>query len=206
MKRRQFIRITGGTLAATVLPLPLIDAQTPAISDRWGELLPLRPFGSIGKVTMMGLGGFHVGRMSDYEAEKTIETAMAGGVRFYDNAESYVSGEAENKYGRYLTPKYRDEIFLMSKTKATDGKTARKHLELSLKRMKADFLDLWLIHQVDSAEDLDSRMKNGVYDVFLEAKRTGKVKHIGFSGHHNPDASNYLMEKLAILWKPTCSR
>lgn len=195
MQRRRFLQLTGSSAVATLLPLPNLQGQKP-LSDRWGELLPQRPFGLIGNVTMLGLGGFHVGRMTDYEAEKTIETAIAGGVRFFDNAESYVSGEAEIKYGKFLTPKYRDSVFVMSKTKARDAATARKHLENSLTRMKTDYLDLWLLHQVDSVEDLNNRMKNGVYDVFLEAKKEGKVKHIGFSGHTNPDASNYLMDKI----------
>lgn len=195
MLRRRFLQLTGSATAATLLPLPDLLGQPPH-TDRWGELLPLRPFGQIGNVTMLGLGGFHVGRMTDYEAEKTIEAAMASGVRFFDNAESYVEGEAEIKYGKFLVPKYRQEIFVMSKTKARDAATARKHLENSLTRMKTDYLDLWLLHQVDSKEDLDTRMKNGVYDVFLEAKKQGKVKHIGFSGHTNPQASNYLLDKI----------
>ena len=71
-------------------------------SDKWGSLMPLKEFGSTGrKVTMMGVGGFHVGRMTDDEAQKTIELAIQRGIRFFDNAESYLDGEAEIKFGKF---------------------------------------------------------------------------------------------------------
>jgi uncharacterized protein len=196
MRRRTFIKITA-LGAGTTFSLPFFAHAHKPVSDKWGELLPMKDFGRTGrKVTMLGVGGFHVGRMTDAEAEKTIETAIEGGIRFFDAAESYVKGENERKYGMFLTPKYREEIFLLSKTKARDGKTAQEHLEGSLRRMKTDCLDLWLMHQVDSIEDFDNLRRQGMLDVFIKAKESGKVKHIGFSGHRNPQASLYVLDEM----------
>jgi len=196
MKRRKFIRLSA-IGAGTTFSLPLFSNTFETEKDRWGELLPSHKFGNTGrKVTMLGVGGFHVGRMSDAEAERTIETAIEGGIRFFDAAESYVGGENEVKYGKFLSPKYREDIFLLSKTKARDGKTAQEHLEGSLRRMKTDYLDLWLMHQVDSVEDFDNLRNNGMLDVFIKAKESGKVKHIGFSGHKNPDANLYVLKEM----------
>lgn len=194
MERRTFIKLVGSGALSAALPLPLMSRSVQGVYDKWGELLPLRPFGTTGRqVTMLGVGGFHVGRMSDYEAEKTIETAMAGGIRFFDSAESYVGGENEVKYGKFLTPKYRDEIFLLTKTKARDGSGAMSHLEGSLRRMNTDHVDLWLMHQVDSKLDFDNLRERGMLDAFIRAKESGKVKHIGFSGHRNPEANLYVL-------------
>lgn len=197
MKRRKFIRVSSLGMAASGFSLPLFSQVSKGQKDRWGELMPLKDFGSTGrKVTMMGVGGFHVGRMSDTEAEKTIETAIEGGIRFFDAAESYVGGENERKYGKFLTPKYREDIFLLSKTKARDGKTAQEHLEGSLRRMKTDYLDLWLMHQIDTPEEFDQLRKKGMLDVFIKAKESGKVKHIGFSGHHQPKTNRYVFDEI----------
>lgn len=196
MERRTFIKLIGGGALGASLPLGIHGTTAATARDKWGDLLPLRDFGNTGRqVTMLGVGGFHVGRMSDYDAEKTIETAMAGGIRFFDAAESYVGGLNEVKYGKFLTPKYRDEIFLMTKTKARDGSGATSHLDGSLRRMNTDYVDLWLMHQVDSKMDFDNLRERGMLDAFLRAKQSGKVKHIGFSGHRNPEASLYVLSE-----------
>ncbi len=196
IKRRKFIKIFIGGTASAMMPIPMAQAfQGQTKKDKWGELLPLHTLGKTGKkVTMLGLGGFHIGKMNDKEAGKTIETAISGGIRFFDTAESYQSGGSEEKLGRLLTPRYRDEIFLMTKSKARDGKTAKEHLEGSLRRLKTDYLDLWLIHSVNSVDDVHNRLDKGVLDVFKQAKESGKVRHIGFSGHVTPEAHAEMIE------------
>jgi aryl-alcohol dehydrogenase-like predicted oxidoreductase len=144
---------------------------------------------------MLGLGGFHVGRMDDSMAEETIELAISGGIRFFDTAESYQRGVAETKYGKFLSPKYRDEVFLMTKTRARDYKAAEQHLAGSLERMKTDRLDLWLMHAVNSVEDVEGRLENGVLKYMLEAKSKGLVRHIGFSGHTATAAHLRMLER-----------
>jgi predicted aldo/keto reductase-like oxidoreductase len=170
-------------------------------ADRFGALLPQRPLGSTGElVTMLGTGGAHVGRTeSETEAQAIVETAIEGGVRFFDTAHAYQSGRSEERYGKYLTPKYRDSIFLMTKTTAKDGSTAQAHLEESLSRMKTDCLDLWQVHSLKDPADVDSRIENGVLDVFEKAKASGKVRHIGFTGHNSPEAHLRMLERSELF-------
>lgn len=199
-QRRAFLKSLAGLTAGMMLPLTSINAEgkavpTPYMRDRLGDLLPKRKFGKSGlSVTMLGLGGAHIARMKESEAERTIERALEGGIRFFDNAESYGSGTGERRYGQFLTPKYRDIAFIQSKSTARDGKTAQEHLEGTLSRMKTDYIDLWLIHAVTSPSDVDSRLKNGVLDYVLKAKESGKVKHIGFSGHSDYNAHLRMLE------------
>lgn len=163
--------------------------------DKWGKVLPLRSLGKTGRqVTMLGVGGYHVGWTTERDAQEVIETAMEGGIRFFDTAESYGNGKSEERYGKYLVPKYRDEVFIMSKTTATDGAKAKKHLEDTLRRLKCDFLDLWQVHSLKTPDDVDKRIDNRVLEVFAKAKMEGKVKHIGFTGHQNPYAHARMLE------------
>lgn len=208
--RRAFLKSLAGLTAGMMLPIsakPLTDAFGNILStkitpekDRLGELLPRRKFGKTGiSVTMLGMGGAHIANMTESEAQKTIETALEGGVRFFDNAESYGRGLAEKRYGMFLTPKYRDVTFIQSKSTARDAKTMREHLEGSLKRMNTDYLDLWFIHAVGSPSDVDNRIKNGVLDVVLEAQKSGKVKYVGFSGHSDYKAHQRMLERTDAL-------
>ncbi|CAN5376183.1 aldo/keto reductase [soil metagenome] len=169
--------------------------------DRLGELLPQRSFGKTGEfVTMLGVGGAHISRMDDKEAQATIETALEGGIRFFDNAESYGSGsKGEVLYGKFLSPEYRDVAYIMTKTTARDANTARQHLEGSLKRMKTDYLDLWQVHAVTSPDDVDGRIANGVLEVVLKAQEEGKVRHIGFTGHTDFNAHLRMLEKTEVM-------
>jgi len=204
--RRTFLKSLAGLTAGIMLPItvkpltgnlgfPLLTGNQ-VEKDRLGNLLPKRKFGNTGtSVTMLGLGGAHIANMSEKEAQKTIETALEGGVRFFDNAESYGSGLAERRFGMFLTPKYRDIAFIQSKSTARDGSTAKAHLEGSLKRMNTDYLDLWFIHAVGSPNDVDNRIKNGVLVVVLEAQKSGKVKYVGFSGHSDYRAHLRMLER-----------
>jgi aryl-alcohol dehydrogenase-like predicted oxidoreductase len=174
-----------GAVASAAQP-----AAPPPARDRFGELLPQRKLGRKGPmVTMLGLGGAHIGNMTDDAmAQKTIETAIAGGIRYFDTASSYAQGRSEVRYGKFLTPKYREAVFIASKTTGGDAAGARRQLDASLSRMKTDYLDLWHMHSLHSPEDADRRIDSGVLDVLLDAKQTGKVRHLGFTGHVTPDS------------------
>jgi aryl-alcohol dehydrogenase-like predicted oxidoreductase len=148
---------------------------------------------------MLGLGGWHLGGMSEAEATKTLEVALEGGVRFFDSAESYQSGGSESRIGKLLVPKYRDQVFIMTKSTATTAKLVRQHLEDSLRRLKTDYLDLWQVHSVRSAEDVDDRISNQVFEVMQEAKSSGKTRYIGFTGHMNPQAHARVLERSDIF-------
>lgn len=197
MKRRELLHQLA--IAGTVLA-PVASQAGSSRSDRLGKPLPLRALGKTGeKITCLGLGGFHIGWPEDEAvAQATIEKALEVGIRFFDNAESYGKGRSEERYGQYLIPKYRDDIFLMTKTQAKDAKTAREHLEGSLRRMKTDVIDLWQIHSLRTPEDADQRLAMGVLDEALKAQQEGKVKYIGFTGHASPYAHVRMTEHEAV--------
>lgn len=170
---------------------------TASLSDRLGKLLPLRKLGSSGAVvTNLGVGGDHVGAASEKDAQAIIEKALEEGVRFFDNAPFYSGGRAEERYGEFLTPKYRDVAFIMTKTLATNRENALKDLDASLSRMKTDYVDLWQVHALTSPNDAEGRIQNGVLDAFLEAQEKGKVRHIGFTGHSSYKAHLKMLEEI----------
>ena len=200
INRRVFLKSLAGLTAGVLLPANNGIGADSASSDRLGELLPTRILGRTGEaVTMLGVGGWHIGRMSERDAQETIELALEGGVRFFDSAESYQSGGSESRLGRLLTPKYREIIYLMTKTTARDAETAKRHLAGSLSRLNTNYLDLWQVHAVESPDDVDKRIENGVLEVATEARSAGVVRHIGFTGHTRPAAHQRMLEKTDIF-------
>lgn len=196
MNRREFLTSLTAATSTTILAGCSKQAPQTSGNDALGPVLPTRTLGRTGEqVTMLGIGGYHVGWTSERDAQEIFEAALEGGIRFFDSAESYQDGESERRYGKYLTPKYREHIFLMTKTQSKDAKTAREHLEGSLRRMKTDHLDLWQIHSLRDPEDVDGRIKEGVLDVVMKAKEEGKVRYIGFTGHSNPEAHLRILDK-----------
>jgi len=192
-ERREFLRQLALLTGAMILPISTFGCTR---KDKWGEILPYRKLGKTGeKVTMLGLGGYHVGWTTEHDAQAVIEKAIEGGIRFFDTAESYDKGGSETRYGKYLVPKYRDEVFLMSKTTARDGDMAKKHLEETLQRLNCDYLDLWQVHSLQTPDDTDKRIENQVLEVFEKAKAEGKVRHIGFTGHQNPFAHKQMLDR-----------
>ncbi len=196
--RREFLKYLAGLTASLVLPT---DGLANELSrDQLGNLLPQRILGRTGeKVTMLGLGGWHIGRMSESEAQKTLEVALEGGVRFFDSAESYQAGGSERRLGKLLVPKYREKVFIMTKSTATTAKGVRQHLEDSLRRLNTDYLDLWQVHAVTSTRDVDNRIAHGVFEVMQEAKASGKTRYIGFTGHSNPQAHAQVLKRSDIF-------
>ena len=124
LKRREFMVMMAGCTAGLMVPglFPgegnILAASAPT-SDRLGQLLPLRKLGVSGPaVTNLGVGGDHVGSASEKNAQAIIEKALEEGVRFFDNAPFYSNGKSEERYGKILTPRYRDVAFVMTKTLA----------------------------------------------------------------------------------------
>lgn len=193
--RREFIKSSAllgvfGMLHNWASALPLADSH--------GSMLPMRRLIRNGeKVTAYSVGGWHLGNVADEaEAERMVELSMDMGVRFFDNARGYQRGGSEERMGRLLVPKYRDQVFIMTKSHARTGEQAREHLELSLKALNTEQLDLWQIHTFTTPEDVDQRIENGVLDVFLEAKEKGKTRYIGFTGHQSPHTHLYFLKWL----------
>jgi aryl-alcohol dehydrogenase-like predicted oxidoreductase len=187
--RRDFLR--AATAAAVLSP-----ALSRGESDKLGAMLPRRLLGATGeKVTALGLGGHHVGGSKDENTVRTlIERAIERGIRFFDNAANYQSGLAETLYGKFLTPKFRDHVFITTKSTATTAAAARKDLENSLRRLNTGHLDLWLIHSLQSVEDVEKRIANGVIDVFLEAREKKLARFIGFTGHASQRAHCHFID------------
>lgn len=202
LKRREFMAMlaccTAGLMVPNLSPYEgAIAATTTSGFDRLGKLLPLRKLGSAGPaVTNLGVGGAHVGSVSEKDAQAIIEKALEEGVRFFDNAPFYSGGRAEERYGKFLTPKYRDVCFIMTKTMGGNRKRALKDLDNSLSRMKTDYVDLWQVHALGSPMDVEARVQNGVLDAFLEAQIKGKVRHIGFTGHESYKAHLKMLDEL----------
>lgn len=150
--------------------------------------LPKRRLGKTGiEVTILGLGG--EGILRTYEQEKEaiplIQRAIDLGITYFESARAYAG--SESYYGMALKER-RKEIFLASKSHERTGDGALKHLEITLKNMKTDFLDLWMIHDVRTIEDLNQIFgPKGAIKAFEAAKRNKLIRFIGISGHRNPN-------------------
>ncbi|MGK7396511.1 MAG: aldo/keto reductase [Candidatus Cyclobacteriaceae bacterium M3_2C_046] len=193
--RRTFLK---KTTAITALGIFSQWTMAQNQQDRFGRILPTRQLTRTGeKTTAFCLGGYHLGFVDDpNQAEKMVDKAIESGIRFFDNARRYNNGRSEEYMGRFLTPKYRDQIFLMTKSPAKTAVEVRQELDQSLRALKTDYLDLWQIHNFTTPEDVDNRINQGVLDVFLEAKQKGKARFIGFTGHRNPVTHLYFLDFL----------
>jgi predicted aldo/keto reductase-like oxidoreductase len=194
--RRLFLKSIAALTAGLTVPAALPAKEKSVDQDRLGKILPKRKLGKTNEwVTMLGVGGFHIGWTTEHDAREVIDAALEGGVRFFDTAESYDTGRSEERYGKYLTPQYRDLIFLTSKSTGKDAGTVQEHLEGTLKRLKTDHLDLYQVHAVETPDDVDGRIHEGVLKVMMKAKQEGKTRYIGFTGHQNPHAHMRMLEQ-----------
>lgn len=150
--------------------------------------IPTRRLGRTNEqVSMLGLGGHHAARIKDdNEVVALIREAIDSGVTFLDNAWEYHNGRAEELMGRALRDGYRGKAFLMTKHHGRDKKTALEHLDDSLRRLETDVIDLWQFHEVVYAKDPEMIHTLGGIEAAEEAKKAGKVRYIGFTGHKDP--------------------
>jgi predicted aldo/keto reductase-like oxidoreductase len=153
--------------------------------------VPRRPLGRTGvEVSILGVGGYHLGTMSSVrEAVRIVQRALDGGLTFMDNAWEYHDGRSEEIMGRALAGGRREQAFLMTKL-CSHGRgkaVAMRQLHQSLKRLRTDHLDLWQIHEVVYDNDPDRHFDaDGAVEALDEAKRQGKVRFTGFTGHKDP--------------------
>jgi aryl-alcohol dehydrogenase-like predicted oxidoreductase len=149
--------------------------------------IPKRPLGRTGeKLSIVGMGGarFHLIPFEDGVA--LARRAYDLGINYFDMARSYWSGRAEEVYGAAIPP-FRRKIFLTSKSGQRTAQAANAELEQSLRLMKTDYLDLWQIHGVNTAGDVKKVLApGGALEAFVAAKKAGKVRFIGFTGHADP--------------------
>ncbi len=181
MDRRRFLQTAAATTIMTSLTKKLSQAETGTI--------PTRTLGRTGeKISMVGLGGYHIGMPNDEEGIRIIRTALDNGMNFLDNCWDYNNGQSEIRMGKALRDGYRNKAFLMTKIDGRTRQAAQQQLEESLKRLQTDHIDLLQFHEVIRDEDPDRIFaKGGGMEAVLEAKKAGKVRYIGFTGHKSPD-------------------
>lgn len=182
VSRRKFVKLALTATAAA--------AAGPAV---WGadtkHEIPLRPLGRTGeKVSAIGLGGFHIGTQWDESLSlRIIRSAIDRGITFMDNCWSYNDGASEIRMGKALKDGYRQKVFLMTKI---DGRTkafAAKQIDESLQRMQTDHVDLMQFHEIVRRSDPTPIFApGGAMEAVLEAKKAGKIRFIGFTGHKDP--------------------
>jgi aryl-alcohol dehydrogenase-like predicted oxidoreductase len=142
------------------------------------------------QVSALGLGGYHLGEVNtEREAIQIVREAVEAGVTFLDNAWEYHDGKSERRMGKALRGGWRDRVFLMTKvcTHGRDAKTAMRQLHESLERLGTDHLDLWQVHECVYYNDPERHFrKGGVIEALDRARREGKVRFVGFTGHKDP--------------------
>ena len=147
------------------------------------------------RVSRMTLGGYHMRVRGEDEAIRIIHRAIDLGINMLDCAHSYHDGESEVAYGKALQGGLRQKILLMTKANARDRDGAMQQLENGLRRMQTDYLDLWQCHEVSTQAEVDKIFgPNGALEAFVKAKQQGKVRHIGFTGHHDPAVHQRLLD------------
>jgi uncharacterized protein len=166
-------------------------SATPPAATTAPAGVPQRSLGSTGEqVSMLGLGGAHIGKadkLSDDAAIALMREAVDGGITFFDNCWDYNEGKSEERMGKALRDGYRKRVFLMTKLDGRTAKAATEQLEQSLRRLQTDVIDLVQIHEVIRDDDpARCFAPGGVAEALLAAKKAGKLRFVGFTGHKDP--------------------
>jgi uncharacterized protein len=182
MNRRNFIETTSAAL---------LGAGARALAE---APMPMTTLGKSGlRVSRYSVGGYHM--FVKGEGERIIRRAMELGVNFFDSAWLYNDGKSDETYGKAIDPKIRKDVLLMSKAQLRSRKEAMGQLEDTLRRMKTDYLDLWQCHQVTTQQEVDQILApGGALEAFVAARKQGKVRHIGFTGHRDPAVHQRLLD------------
>jgi aryl-alcohol dehydrogenase-like predicted oxidoreductase len=158
-------------------------------AERKSDEMIYRTLGRTGeKVSAIGLGGYHIGvPPQEQEAIRIIRTAIDRGLTFMDNSWDYHNGASEIRMGKALRDGYRDKVFLMTKIDGRTKPSAAKQLDECLRRLQTDRIDLMQHHEIIRMEDPDRIFgENGANEALFEAKKAGKIRYIGFTGHKDP--------------------
>ncbi len=187
--RRELLKTMGGGLAAASLA-----GSTPSHSE-----IPYRTLGHTGEqVSCIGMGGYHLGKpqVSEADAIKLVHAGVDRGINFLDNSWDYNKGESEKRVGKAVKEaNLRGRVFMMTKN---DGRTAdefNKQLDESLRRLQTDHVDLIQFHEIIRFEDPDRIFaRGGAAEAALAARKAGKVRYIGFTGHKDPHIHLYMLQ------------
>ncbi len=211
MNRRKFIGKTAVVAGAFALANKSFGVENAAETNETitfempkttleGEMI-YRTLGATGeKVSAIGLGGFHISKpKTDDEAIKLIRTAIDRGMTFLDNCWDYADGLSEIREGKALKDGYRNKAFLMSKIDGRDKKSAAKQIDESLLRLQTDRIDLMQFHEIIRLEDPDKIFaEDSAFAAMMEAKKAGKIRYIGFTGHKDPFVHLRMLEIAAV--------
>jgi aryl-alcohol dehydrogenase-like predicted oxidoreductase len=186
--RREFIEVLLGAASAAVL-----QSQT-----RSGDMI-YRTLGKTGeRVSAIGLGGSHISRPGEEGAVKIVRSAIDRGITFMDNCWDYAGGRCETWMGEALRDGYRKKVFLMTKFDGRTKAAAARQIDESLQRLQTDVIDLMQFHENIRMEDPDRFFApNGALEALLEAKKAGKIRYIGFTGHKDPVVHLRMLEVAA---------
>src|SRR5437016_3755083 len=194
LHRRDFLQTAGMIGAGVALADTLLaSADTPQrleLTNIGPDKIPQKPFGRTKeRLSIIGIGGYSLGDAPSLkEATAIVHEAIDAGVNFFDNAWEYHNGKSEQWMGQALKGR-RDKVFLMTKvcTHGRDKQVGMRQLEESLKRLQTDHLDLWQVHECVYDNDPERHFaKGGVIEALDEAKKAGKVRYVGFTGHKSP--------------------
>lgn len=199
MERRDFLKSAAAAGLGAVGTSA--QAQVPASDGRTSREQPVkrpehpgmiyRELGTTGeRVSAIGMGGFHLAKdpnTTQADAVKLVRTAIENGITFMDNCWDYNDGISEVRMGQALKDGYRHKVFLMSKMDARTAKDYNKQLEQSMGRLDTDVIDLVQFHEILRFEDPDRIFADdGAIHAAMEAKKAGKIRYIGFTGHKDP--------------------
>lgn len=186
--RRQFLQLAIGAGIYVAVEQFAGAAETGGI--------PYRTLGKTGeRVSIIGIGGAHLGSPDERTAIKIVQTALDNGINFLDNCWDYNGGESERRMGKALAGGYRKKAFLMTKFDSHSKQGAMKQIDESLKRLQTDHLDLLQFHEVIRPDDPEKIFgPNGSAEAMLAAQKAGKTRFIGFTGHKSPDIHVKMLE------------
>jgi uncharacterized protein len=191
MERREFLKSAAGAALASVVGAP---QQAFAAS---GDI-PRKTLGRTGaQVSIVGIGGFHIGSKSVAEdmGIRIVRTALDSGINFLDNCWDYNDGESERRMGRALRDGYRQKAFLMTKIDGRTAVEAQRQLDESLTRLQTDHIDLIQVHEVIRMNDPERVFAaGGAMETLEKARKAGKVRFIGFTGHKSPAMHLHMIE------------
>ena len=182
--RRDLLRATVGGAVTAALANRALGQQSGASG------VPTRRLGRTGEqVSILCLGGGHIASVASKdkpEAVRIMHAAVDEGVTFFDTAWEYSGGLSEQVMGEALAGGRRDKVFLMTKNCERDYAGSMKCLQDSLRRLRTDRLDLWQFHEINYDNDPDWVFERGGIKAAIEAKKAGKVRYVGFTGHKDP--------------------
>jgi aryl-alcohol dehydrogenase-like predicted oxidoreductase len=193
INRRNFIGGLASLTAAGKTEVgPFLQSPGGSTQD-----LPYRTLGKTGeKVSCIGLGGFHLGQshLQEADAIKLFHAAIDRGINFSDNSWDYNEGESERRVGKALKG-YRQRVFVMTKFDGRTKSSALHQLDESLQRLQVDHVDLWQFHENIRLDDPDRFFAaGGAVEATVEARKAGKVRFIGFTGHKDPSVHLRMLE------------